>query len=473
MIFKEINKLSRELFLDKKNRSILCFSEHSKINFRFLYEFAKRTKDKDAQEVDEMLKTLNSDEAIIFNDMLPNILHLCKEEWTGDFKPVEIINDERKRKNCSLCGTKNNKWVFNIKNKLNNTKMNVGSTCITEFSSIDLKQGYTKSKLMKEALKQDKLRKLTIEIPNVERMIKKWNTEPEKFPVLIPNSLVDEYEILGEKTALVYEKCLDGKIKFDKALIVIKSSITQQEEMLSTMNDYSNNYSSERYIVTRAIVNYLLRENDVTTIEKLKITGFVAHETAENIKEPVFLEKFRSDMNVFLNEMGIEISGLDQSNETFELSIHSEAKFKMFCTYSKFIRYFGSIVFGERDQIKLNKSNIFLVCDVFDIDSYSILLSRLNEKAGKGYNLHAYENKDLNLLQLDQLDIREQNGSGKVYVVSLKKFMKEFKKYAFIEDKAAIAKEINEFISKEEKIRTTTIKKLNELRRESSEVFKQ
>lgn len=110
-----ISKTARDLFVNRNNRALLIYSQHPKEKFPILYKLAKIHLNSNAREIDKVFETLQRKEILLLNEMLGNVINICRNEWIGDVDPYAIIENEKERKTCSLCKQKNNKLVFHIK----------------------------------------------------------------------------------------------------------------------------------------------------------------------------------------------------------------------------------------------------------------------------------------------------------------------------------------------------------------------
>jgi hypothetical protein len=459
-----INKLSRELFINRKNRVILARSESS-IRFPFLRKLAEKNIETDANQLGILLNNFQDEELTIINDMLPGVLTLCKNEWKGDLNPVEIIIEQDKRKNCSLCGQPNNKWVFNIKNSLNGIKMNVGSTCIDEFGGITLKEGKTRKQLEREAERKERLQQLTINFPGIEKQIDNWDALLDDFDVLIPFELEGDYLALGSKLKELYEGYLNSK-ENTAPNEEIRNINLEKEKLLLAMEEYTKENSEDRYIATRSIVKWLKRKKELQIIEELKKTGYVSFETAPRIHESEFLNKVIEDLNFHFDDLAVEILKVDhETNDKFIIKPDKYSNIYLTCPSKNFLTHFGWVVFGENSNIKLSISNIFRVCKLFNRESYETVVENLRTGfRDSGFSLSLYISDDYDYFMLDEIDVIDLS-QDKVFVISLKKFTEEFKFRAF--NKSSISNsEIKDYLSylDKEEYKVYTIKELREKR---------
>lgn len=465
-----IHDYIRELVLERKNRALIANSESSRKEFQFLFNFCFQNLDNDAKEIDIILDNLNQEEVIIMNDMLQSVLNLCREEWVGGSNPVEIINDPNLRKRCSLCNAPNNKWVFNIINKISGRKMNVGSTCIDHFPSITLKVGKSKTQIMREVEKQVRLQDITLKIPGIERAVQSWNVVLDDFDIIIPSNIEKTYVHLGENLKQLFDEYLEGKNEIS-IIDQIKEIMQQKELMLQKMTIYCDESRDKKYIATREIVNWLKRNDQYSVIEKLKETGFVTENTAPNIKEKHFIENIIWDINEYCeeNKLDLKILGVDVDNNKFV--IQSINRIILECSIGKFLTYFSWVVFNAESGIRFNLVNVFKACSIMEKPSQDIIINEIQKLLkGTNYSVSVNDSSDIHSNDIYIAD-RKIN---KVHVLNINKFINEYKVLAFgikrITTKELVA-DIEDFISKTEH-KTYTREELRELRKAGREFNK-
>lgn len=463
----EINNHIRDLILERKNRALIANSESSRKDFQFLYKFCSDSLDKDAKQIDDIIGKFSQKEIIILNDMFQGILNLCRDEWIGDINPVEKIDNPEHRKHCSLCNQPNNKWVYNIVNKISGKKMNVGSTCIDQFPNITLKVGKTKSQLIKEAKKKVRLQKIILKIPGLERTILEWKNILDNFDILIPLELETPYIKMGEELTELFEDYLVEK-KDISIIEEIEDILRQREIMVQQMEKYTDTNIDKKYVATREIVNWLKRKKQFDVIDKLKETGFVTEETASHIQEKHFIEKFTLDINSFSEAQSLNIKIIktdDENNFIIEPLIKFD--FKMICSIEKFLEYFSGIVFRGESKIQFNLLNIFKACDVTDKQSIRLIISELKYLTrSRKYSISVYTYSDDDYYNSSEVDIVDIE-TGKVHVFPLKRFIEEYKIYAFEVKKITSSKfmeDLDHFIANINHKTSPSVRKLRESR---------
>jgi hypothetical protein len=425
-----LSRICRDLLLDRKNRALLVYSESCKKTLPDIYNFAKKHLDADAYMIDKALSSLTRKEIIIFNDMLQNIISLCKDEWIGSEIPVEIIDDEELRINCSLCNQPNNKWVYNIKNKLSGITINVGSTCIGHFPSIDVLQGKTKSQLVREAERQYRLKILSLKFPGIQKTLETWESELYSFKVLIPNQLATPFLDLKSKLDELVNKFKNKKAD-EEIYIEIEKILTDRDILLDSIIEYEIESIEHDYIATREIYQWLKLKGDLETIEKLKDTGYISYNTAPKIFEKNFLNRVIEEFNFNFYDLGTSIIDLDDEHEAFIIKPFLNTEFKLICRYEKFLYTFGWVLFGEKRHAALSLTNIFKLSKIYDLRSYEITLEKLKEVLRKSSSNYAIQiDHFTDYFSENIVDLFDKRNNI-IWVIKGNKFLNEFKNIAF------------------------------------------
>jgi hypothetical protein len=425
-----LSEICRDLLLDRKNRALLVYSESCKKTLPDIYKFAKKHLDDDANVIDASLSSLTTKEIIIFNDMLQGIISLCKDEWIGSETPVEIINDKKLRKNCSLCNQPNNKWVYNIKNKLTGKTINVGSTCIGHFPSIELMKGKSKSQLEREAERQHRLQILTLKFPGIQKTLERWESELYSFKVLIPNQLAIPYLDLKSKLDELVNKFINKKAD-EEIFIEIGEILTERKMLLDSIREYEKESIEHDYIATREVYQWLKRKGDIETIEKLKENGYISYNTAPKIFEKNFLKRVIEDINFNFDDLGTSIIDLDDEQGGFIIKPFLNTEFKLICSYEKFLSAFGWVLFGEKRNAALSLINIFKLSRIYGRQSFELTLEKLKEVLRKSKSNYAIQiNRLTDYFDENIVDLVDKR-KNIIWVIKGNKFLNEFKNIAF------------------------------------------
>ncbi|PFJ11570.1 hypothetical protein COD67_23030 [Bacillus cereus] len=452
-----ISKNARDLFVDRNNRALLIYSQHSKEKFPIMYKLAKDYLESNAKEIDEAFKSFDAREILLLNEMLGNVINICRNEWVGDVDPYAIIENEKERKTCSLCKQKNNKLVFHIKNKFNGKRVNVGSTCIGAFDSLEYPSGVSKKEVIKKARQQSRLQDLIFKFPGIEKIVTSWEKELDIYEVLIPQEIEEPYREVGKKLKQQYDKHLK-KGSSESDIKNIRKYLLDRKKFIIKMKKYEEENKNQDFVVTMEMVKWLRRKKDLETIEVLKRTGYVQSRLAYKILEPKFVESLIPKFNQHFKKNNIEIVNYNKEELYFKIKpfYHLEFHLKVMC--NKLIRDFGSLIFDDKSYIKPSVNNIFSVAYLFSEVEQEIVINELNRiQSSITMKLHhfGYEYDHFERNEIDLFDTRIK----KYIVVKMNKFLEDFKGVAF---GLADVKEIEKYVdyNLKENVRTFTYEEL-------------
>lgn len=173
-----MSRRTTKSILSRDEISLLLYSEETKNTkiYGNLYEVLVQIKDLKAISLDELNKyNLNDVGRAALSYNKNTLMDNVKGEWYVEADSAEDVN---KKVRCGLCNTPN-KYLFYIRNRINNARLNVGSFCMTKFPGIE---GYTEYKYhLEQKIKNQKIAFRRTEfhnkIPNPDK--------PEKFILYI------------------------------------------------------------------------------------------------------------------------------------------------------------------------------------------------------------------------------------------------------------------------------------------------
>ncbi|ARF70731.1 hypothetical protein B7C51_24990 (plasmid) [Paenibacillus larvae subsp. pulvifaciens] len=449
-----MKSLNMELLKDKKKRNLLVNSESIK-GYKTLYQFLLEN-----EEINDKIieSKLSDHDKITVNDMFPNIIKLCQDEWKEEddnlLIPYEILEGEN-RKKCSLCG-QNNKEIYYITNKFNGKKLNVGKICVKEFALNSFKDKKTRSQWNKEAKRNLRLQEINSIYNGIEKIVTNWDEELKKFELLIPSFFEKPYLKLGADIRKCFNDYLDKVI--DKSVFEkIGMFLDQRSELINQMQMYCDENKDKDFVVNRKIVEWLRNNNDQQTIELLKNTGYVTVDTVHKINETEFLLEITKKMKSHLSSINMSIRGIDEDRESFIIKPSLFSDEKILCKYEVFLNNFGWVLFGEKPKNKPSfiRKNIIIVSRVYDRKTCELILLELGRLLAYStskisiYFDEENENRydyDYDFYENNQLDLWDKR-KNKIVVVRLSDFLKEFKLYALeVQDKDEVEKRLLKFV---------------------------
>lgn len=135
-------------------------------------------------------------------------------EWYAEHVTEE---DPNKKVRCGLCNTPN-KYLYYIRNRINNNILNVGSQCITKFPGIE---GYKEQKTqLKNIQKNHQIishrNEFYNHFDNIENYISDAENYFKSIIILLPRLLYQKLEDTIKRMRLIYGKYVyDGKKPFN------------------------------------------------------------------------------------------------------------------------------------------------------------------------------------------------------------------------------------------------------------------
>lgn len=451
-----ISEQKVKLLNNRKKRALLLNSESSK-QYPNLIQWLEQYE----EFSEEVAAGLSQEDIVLVEHMLPNIIHLCEDEWRGDEVPFEVLSG-KEGKPCQLCGYPDTKKIFYIRNVLNGKTLNVGSTCITEFVSLDkLRIGKTKSQLEKQGKRNLRLRQLNERYPGIQEVVTNWLFQLDTFEVLIPTTYSNPYIQLGEQLKDAYERYLDSK--FDD-IDGFAKWLQKQKVLLQQMHEYTLNHFGKPFVVSRNMVQWLKQNQDDVTLKAVSHSGYVDHTTVGKIWEEEFIKVLIPLYQEKLTRHDIHFEGIEDNQ--LRIRINKPLPIMLHYHVDKFIRIFGVSLFNAAGAPKLIPYNILYSGSVLDMVSKKAILFELHKKLRRfGYRLKFEDKKDQYFL-LNELDIIHKE-SNQVMVVKLSDFINKYKMYILQEkDVRDVVKDIQNMTE-----RKYAEKQLREIRSTRKDVY--
>lgn len=233
------------------------------------------------------------------NDKAKNALYYNKalmmknavSEWYAE-KVIETDNQKKIR--CGLCNTRN-KYLFFIRNRKNNTVLNVGSSCITKFPGME---GYQEQKnalnsIQKNRLVAQRVLEFNNRFPNALQYIRDKETQFSNLPVLIPK---DKYELITQLIIdlrnIYTDFTQNGKCKkYSNPFDIFQIKMTALDNSMNYAENYAIQHKDDKYICRRGEINWLINTNRTSLLLKIaENNGFYTREMIKPITSPQFIK---------------------------------------------------------------------------------------------------------------------------------------------------------------------------------------
>lgn len=229
----------------------------------------------------ECMPSLNNIGRVALTRNKKTLMENVIKEWYAERVSEE---DPNKKVHCGLCNTPN-KYLYYIRNRKNNTLLNVGSHCITKFPGLE---GYIEQKQqLNEIFKGHQVvarrNEFYDKFPKAEDTIADAEKFFSTFPILLPYKLYTDLQDTIKRMRLIYAKYVqEGKkpynsnySSFELFEIALKQYQTIQMDAISFLQKNQNN----PLICRRPEINWLLTNNKDKLLREISENNGVYTET--------------------------------------------------------------------------------------------------------------------------------------------------------------------------------------------------
>lgn len=327
----------------------------------------------------------------LYQDLYKN----ASDEWS-----IDHLDESEGKLACSLCGQKDTKKKYYIKNKISGKMLNVGSTCINNFKDIRDINGKTVKEISKEWEIQQRKKALNDKYNGIIEKIDNWNKRIDEIPTIINGNFEVEYDRLFNQIQILYNKFIKNKrIDFSIAN-KINDLVCEGETILKQIHNDIDSKKDNEWYITKEIKEwcYKDRENTKTVINFLKEDGLVKWRSAFRIYEINFVKKILEKFKIVFDNSNIFIVGFNETNSTIIINIRDgnayTARIDLECNYSKFVQEYGGLIFekdkkhSDEKQFVIENSRINQVSSIdMSISNIKYLLTK------KDIKVHSWDDR--------------------------------------------------------------------------------
>lgn len=352
---------------------------------------------------------------------------VCKE-W----EMVDLI-DDNKPLECSLCGQKDTKKKYYIKNKLNGTILNVGSTCINNFDDISGIDGKSRQEIEKEWKIRNRDKYLNEKYPGIISKIDNWSKNINQIPTIIKGNFEKEYFSILQEISELHEK-FRKKITIDDSIAKkINDLVNNGEHVLERIHKDVESKKDNEWFISKEIKEWVYKNNDNKILETfLKEDGLITWRSAYRIYESNLVEKIINKLKTIFNNSTISIKKFDNQTNSIIININGRNIYtnhiNLSCPYSKFLSEFGNTIFESDTTFDNEKNFVIENSQIIDDASLNMSISNLKYTFKKyGLNINSW-NIDYNeIVFVDYIS----KSIISYKVLDLKKFINNFLSFVF------------------------------------------
>ncbi len=386
-----------------------------------------KDKDEPVLKYSELEKLEKAKKEFFTSSLFKNFYKTVCKEW----EMIDLIDDSKSLE-CSLCGQKDTKKKYYIKNKLNGTVLNVGSTCINNFDDISGIDGKSRQEIEKEWKIRNRDKYLNEKYPGIISKIDNWSKNINQIPTIIKGDFEKKYFSILQEISELHEKFRKKTTIDDNIAKKIDDLVNKGEHLLEHIHKDVESKKDNEWFISKEVKEWVYNNDNKTLETFLKEDGLITWRSAYRIYESNLVGKIINKLKTIFNESTISIMKFDTQTNSIIININDgniyTNRINLSCPYSKFLSEFGNTIF-EIDSTFDNEKN-FVIENSQIIDDTSLNMSISNLKhIFKKYNLNINSwNIDYNEIVFIHY-ISKSNISYKV--LNLKKFVNNFLSFIF------------------------------------------
>ena len=337
-----------------------------------LYDILCNLDDLKAVTLDNLIaRGLNKQGTIILTHKRTSLFDNINREWYVESKSAE---DPNKKIKCGLCNTPN-RYLFYIRNRLNNCQLNVGSHCMTKFPEIEgyANHKYQLGQIQRSQREAARWLQFHDKFPNAESIIDSANFYFDNLPILLPDSIYYPLQDTVTQLYRIHTKFIKSgttpNITTKTSFELFDEFIQKYNKLKSVADNLIIKNSNCEFICKRQEIDWMIqnRKNDLLeTISKNK--GFYDINT---IKQMISIDFIKKNFNKFTScnsSRHIELLCPKDQYEPLRYSIKSEGySFIYQINIKKFMEYIGAECFFK-DGFQFGVNELFKVSKIMPIN---------------------------------------------------------------------------------------------------------
>lgn len=406
-------------------RNLLLKSDILK-DYPKLKAFLQTTPDMDSSE----LHTLDKEVRNLFNSGIFNaISNKAPQEWEVDKdRTLESAKELKNITRCQICNTKI-KNICYIKNKINNNRLIVGSTCVTCFGILDKRD---LDKILRERETIKRRAEINKSINNIEKTFQELDLFIEKSPIIIKNRVINKFAALKNEAVDLHKRYIDSNLEsYEKIRIInrIKDILPKIRVEKSKIIEYIDKNKANKFVVTKGM--YRSVGYDDRCIPDLEEDGFVSEKNIFRIKDVEFIKSVITDFNKYLADYNMRIIRAYEFARDiyYQIDIGNQGQAIVDYKYSDFAFSYGSLVFGEEPLDDISIENIFKNSKIRSEKTITTILNSIEEIIVK----RNFELEDVNK-EFNEIIIKNCN-NDKYILLNFSETIERFKELAIVSNK--------------------------------------
>lgn len=288
------------------------------------------------------------------------------QEWYVESKSAE---DPDKKVQCGLCNTPN-RYLFYIRNRLSNTQLNVGSSCMKKFSEIEgyANHKYQLGKIQRNQQQTARWIKFHNKFPEAENIIDSANFYFDNLPILLPYKI---YYHLEEAVRLLHIIHIQY-VKYDKTpndlqedpFVLFEDTINKYNRLKVKADDFIKKNINKPFVCKRPEIDWMKQNKKDQLLKKISLNnGFYTVETLGGIASINFIIQHFS---IFLKRMpaqSIKLICPKDEHDSLFFAIRQGNEYLYNINIKKFMMQIGAKCFFD-DTYMINEQELFKVSKI-------------------------------------------------------------------------------------------------------------
>ncbi len=292
------------------------------------------------------------------------------QEWYVESKSAE---DPDKKVQCGLCNTPN-RYLFYIRNRLSNSQLNVGSSCMKKFSEIEgyANHKYQLGKIQRNQQQTARWLKFNDKFPEAENIIDSANFYFDNLPILLPYKIYFHLEEAVHLLHIIHVQYVKyGKTPNDSqknSFELFEETINKYNRLKVKADDFIKKNINKPFICKSTEIDWMKQNKKDALLKKISLNDGLY--TVETLGEIVSISFINQHFNIFLSRMTTNMINLvrpkdEHSSLYFIVKQGNEILYSI--NTKKFMKQIGTKCFFDPTYI-IDEKELFQVSKIIVSD---------------------------------------------------------------------------------------------------------
>lgn len=365
----QMSRKTTKSILSRDEISLLCNSEILKDVELYgnLYDMLTQLPELRALTLNDFIERgLDERGKIILTHTKGKIIDGVMQEWYIESKSAE---DPDKKVKCGLCNTPN-KYLFYIRNRLNNAQLNVGSSCMKKFSEIEgyANHKYQLSKIQRNHQQTARWIKFHDKFPEAESIIDSANFYFDNIPILLPYKIYFSLEKTVHQLHIVYNKYIKyGKTPNDtskNSFDLFDETINVYIKLKKESDEFINENLNNNFMCKRSEIDWILKQKKHSLLEQIsRNNGKYTLETIGKISSIDFIKTNFKSIQKALNSKDIILIMPQNTQDNFQFLLGYGNNILYNINIKKFMKSIGAYCIFH-SNFKYDKQDLINVSEI-------------------------------------------------------------------------------------------------------------